>query len=282
MKLVPSIDLIADAYKNHYAIPSFCVWNAETIDIVLRTAEKLKAPVMLMSGPGEFGYFSPEQLVSIAKVLGAKYDCTVAYHLDHGDSIEQVAECISAGFTSVMLDFSTRSFGDNVDGMKATVKLARPKGISVEGEIGMVGKNSKDDFEGSEGSSLTDPDQAVQFCKETEIDMVAVSIGNAHGAYTKLPQFDFGLLETLYQRLPVPISLHGGSGTPPADLKRAISLGIAKVNVATEFIEAIKATNIGNWSKPNWLPATTADAMNAGAAVLEKWITLTGSAGKAR
>jgi ketose-bisphosphate aldolase len=282
VKLVPSLDLIRPARAGGYAIPSFCVWNAETIDMVLRTAETMKAPVLLMAGPLDMAYFGPRDLVAMTRTLGAKYDCSVALHLDHGDSLELVESCVAAGFTSVMLDFSARSLDENIRGVKEAVRLARPRGISVEGEIGMVGKNSDATAEGSEGSALTDPAQAAIFCEQTKVDMVAVSIGNAHGAYLSLPRFDFDRLAELHRRLGIPLVLHGGSGTPEADLKRAISLGIAKINVATEFIEAIKRTYIEAWRTKAWLPTTTAAAMKAGGEVLVKWVKLAGSAGAAR
>jgi len=282
VELVPSINLIRTAHAGGYAIPSFCVWNGETIDLVLRTAEAMKAPVMLMSGPGEIGFFGPRDFIAMTHALGAKYDCTVAYHLDHGASIEQVDACIAAGFTSVMLDYSARPLEENIRGMQEAVRLARPRGITVEGEIGMVGRNSADAIEGSEGSALTDPEQAALFCEQTQIDIVAVSIGNAHGAYLKLPRFDFDLLARLHKRLGIPLVLHGGSGTPEADLRRAIALGIAKINVATEFIEAIKGAYLDAWRGKIWVPSTTTAAMNAGEQVLRKWIGQAGCAGAAR
>jgi ketose-bisphosphate aldolase len=282
VKLVPSLDLIRSARAGGYAIPSFCVWNAETIDLVLRTAETMKAPVLLMAGPADMAYFGPKDLMAMAKVLGAKYDCTVAFHLDHGDSIELVESCVAAGFTSVMLDFSSKPLDTNIRGMQEAVRIARPLGITVEGEIGMVGRNSNETVEGSEGSALTDPTQAAAFCEQTKVDMVAVSIGNAHGAYLRLPKFDFERLAELNRRLGIPLVLHGGSGTPEADLKRAISLGIAKINVATEFIEAIKGSYTEAWRNKVWLPTTTAAAMKAGGEVLVKWMKLAGCAGAAR
>jgi ketose-bisphosphate aldolase len=282
LNLVPSLDLIRAAHAGGYAIPSFGVWNAESIDIVLRTAAALKAPVMLMAGPAELTYFSPADLVALTRTMGAKHDCTVSFHLDHGDSVELVEACVAAGFTSVMLDFSARSLEENVRGMQEAVRIARPRGITVEGEIGKVGRNSADTVEGSEGSALTDPAQAAAFCEQTKVDMVAVSIGNAHGAYTRLPRFDFDRLADLNRRLRIPLVLHGGSGTPEADLKKAISLGIAKINVATEFIEAVKGAYLEAWRNKVWLPSTTAAAMAAGGAVLEKWMKLAGCAGRAR
>ena len=270
MELVPSIDMIKEAYGKSYAIPSFCVWNGETIELVLKAAEKFNAPVMLMAGPGEFLWHRPRQLLEMAKILGQDYRCRVAFHLDHGDSPGLVEESIKAGFTSVMLDYSALPYEDNVAGMKKAVAMARPGGITVEGEIGHVGKASKSAAEGEGDSTLTDPEMAMRFCQETGIDMVAVSIGNAHGNYTKLPRFDFSLLEALKKSAGIPLVLHGGSGTPGDDIKRAVSLGIAKINVATEFIAAIKNAYLTAWQGDVWVPMTVPTAMEAGEKVLEK------------
>jgi ketose-bisphosphate aldolase len=278
MELVPSIDLVKEAYEKSYAVPSFCVWNGETIDLVLRTAEKMQAPVMLMAGPGEFGWHSPQQLLEMAQMMGRNYRCRAAFHLDHGDSLELAGESIQAGFTSVMLDYSARPYTENVEGMKKVVAMARPGGVTVEGEIGHVGKANTNAAEGEGDSSLTDPELAGRFCRETGIDMVAVSIGNAHGNYVKLPRFDFALLEELKKSTGIPLVLHGGSGTPPDDIRRAVSLGIAKINVATEFITAIKNAFLAKWQGDVWVPSTLPAAMEAGEKVLEKWILLSGSA----
>jgi ketose-bisphosphate aldolase len=281
MELVPSIELIKEAYDKSYAIPSFCVWNGETIGLVLRTAEKMKAPVMLMAGPGEFSWYRPRHLLETAKILGRDYHCRVAFHLDHGDSVELVDESLKAGFTSVMLDYSLRPYEDNVEGMKKVVAMAHPGGVTVEGEIGHVGKANKNAAEGGGEVSLTDPETAERFCRETGIDMVAVSIGNAHGNYIKLPRFDFALLEALNKRIGIPLVLHGGSGTPPDDIRRAVSLGIAKINVATEFITAVKNACFEKWQGDVWIPSTIPAVMEAGEKVLEKWILLAGCAGAA-
>ncbi len=117
----------------------------------------------------------------------------------------------------------------------------------------------------------------------TGIDTLAVSIGNAHGIYTTLPQLDFARLEKIHKTVSIPLVLHGGSGTPPDDLKRAISLGIAKINVATELINAQRNSLVNQWGakKNMWMPMAQAEAIDAMIPVLEKWLNLTGAAGRA-
>src|SRR5438477_7346052 len=176
-RLVPMHELLQRAWKHGYAVPSFCAWNAEVTETALQVASELHAPVILMSGPGEFPLNSPDTLARIAKSLIEKYPVPAALHLDHGDSPELVDTCIKAGYTSVMLDYSTRPFAENVAALKSVVARARPKGVTVEGEIGCVGKVDDLTVEGSEISTLTDPLDAARYAEQSGVDALAVSIG---------------------------------------------------------------------------------------------------------
>jgi tagatose 1,6-diphosphate aldolase GatY/KbaY len=281
-KLVPMHELLQPAWKAGYAVPSFCAWNAELMETILQVAVDLKAPVILMAGPGEFGLNSPDTLGRIARALIEKYPVQAALHLDHGDSFEMVYACISAGFTSVMLDYSLRPFDENATALKRVVALARPKGITVEGEIGCVGKVDDVTVEGGESSTLTDPGDAARYAEFTGVDALAVSIGNAHGIYTRLPVFDFDRLEKIRRAVPVPLVLHGGSGTQPEYIRRAVSLGMAKINVASELCKAFRDVYAADHSngKTGWLPSTLAAAKKPMAEVMVKWFKLAGAEGK--
>ena len=275
-------ELENDAIKGGYGIPSFCVWNAECIDAVLRTAQSLKAPVILMNGPGEYGLLPPAQMGAVAQTLAKRYNVRAALHLDHGDSPEMVDACLDAGYSSVMLDYSARPYQENVDALKKVVAKAHPMGVTVEGELGTLGQVDDITVEGGKVMTLTDPNVAADFVNSTGIDTLAVSIGNAHGIYTTLPQLDFDRLAKIHATVSIPLVLHGGSGTPPADLKRAISLGIAKINVATELITAQRNSLLNQWGakKNMWMPMAQAEAIDAMIPVLEKWLNLTGAAGR--
>jgi len=275
--------LLQPAYAGGYAVPSFCVWNAEVAETILQVAADLRAPVILMNGPGEFGLNSPDTLARVCGAIASKYPVPMALHLDHGDSLGMVRDCLAAGYSSVMLDYSTRSYAENAAGMKQVVAMARPLGVTVEGEIGAVGKVDSVTGEGGDHSTLTDPDQAARFVEETGVDALAVSIGNAHGIYTKLPVFDFERLEKIRKAVGVPLVLHGGSGTQPEYIRRAVSLGMAKINVASELCKAFHDAYLGQMKdgKPGWVPAMLAAARPAIAQVAEKWIRLAGAAGKA-
>lgn len=283
MKFIPMSRLLQRASAEGYAVPAFCVWSAETMEAVLRTASSLKAPVILMSGPWEFVLLSPSDMGAIAHALIKRFDVPAALHLDHGNSPNQVDECLAAGYTSVMLDYSTRPLSENAEAMKSVVAKAHPLSVTVEGELGLIGQVDDITVEGSKESTLTDPDLAASFVKDTGIDTLAVSIGNAHGVYKKLPQLDFERLKAVHARVPVPLVLHGGSGTPEADLRHAISLGIAKVNVASELISAVRTSLMDQWNsgKNLWTPIAQAAAIEAMTKVAEKWLRLTGAAGRA-
>jgi len=281
VEFVSASTLIKRAHRERYGIASFCVWNAESCDAALNAASKLRAPVLLMASRTEFSMLSPRKLARVARTVASDYEVPAALHLDHGASIDEVKECLDAGFTSVMLDFSTRPFEENIAALRAVVEMARPYGASVEGELGHVGRADNDTSEGHGASALTDPATAGRFVRETGIDMLAVSIGNAHGHYSALPRLRFDLLAEIQKAAEIPLVLHGGSGTPPEDVQRAIQLGICKINVASDLCTAIRSSLQSQWTAPSWLPSTMGVAMAATAPVLERWITAVGSAGKA-
>ncbi len=283
MKFMPMSELLLRAASGGYAVPSFCAWSAESMEVVLRTAADLKAPVILMNGPGEFGVLSPLEQGAVAHALVERFEVQAALHLDHGDSLAQVESCLAANYSSVMLDFSTRPFAENIDALRTVVSMARPRGVTVEGELGLIGQVDQVSVEGGKHSTLTDPTMAAEFVEKTGIDALAVSIGNAHGMYTTLPKLDLELLAKLKAATGIPLVLHGGSGTPEGDLRRAISLGIAKVNVASELMKAVRESLQEQWSagKNLWLPMAQAESIKAIAPVLEKWFRVTGAIGQA-
>jgi len=283
VNFIPSLELIRDAAKRGYAVPSFCVWNSESMDTVLRVASDCRAPVMLMNGPAEFALLQPDRMADTARAMAKHYNVPAALHLDHGDSLAGAEQCLAAGYTSLMLDYSCKPFAENVAGLQQLVRLARPRGLTTEGEIGAVGRVDDITGEGCKESSLTDPTELRNYVEQTGLDMVAISFGNAHGNYPTRPKLDMELLARLRTAAGIPLVLHGGSGTPEEDLKQAISLGIAKVNVASELVRAVRDTLLERWHghQTLWITLTLAEAMKALAPVVEKWCRYTGAAGKA-
>jgi tagatose 1,6-diphosphate aldolase GatY/KbaY len=282
MKLLPMHVLLQAAWQGGYAVPSFCAWNAEVTETILQVAARLKAPVILMSGPGEFALNPPDTLARISKAIAEKYEAPAALHLDHGDSPEMVESCLAAGYTSVMLDYSTRPFEENAAALKGIVGRAHRLGVTVEGEIGCVGRVDDVSVEGGKTSALTDPAEAARYAEMTGVDALAVAIGSAHGLYTRLPVFDFDRLEQIRRRVQVPLVLHGGSGTQPEYLRRAVALGMAKINVASELCQAFREAYAQALAGgTNWVPLALSAVKPAIAQVVEKWIRLCGADGKA-
>ncbi|MFX0098420.1 MAG: ketose-bisphosphate aldolase [Candidatus Hodarchaeota archaeon] len=275
--------LVKKALAEGYAVPAFNIWNAETIEVVLKTAEKLQSPVILMTSTYELDLLSPKRYGSMAHEIAEDYDVPAALHLDHGSSMKQVDDCIKANYTSVMLDFSLKPFDENASALKEVVDKAKPKGITVEGEIGAIGQADQTAIEGAHESEFTDPQQARLYVEKTGVDILAISIGNAHGIYKTLPEFDFERLKNIKESTKIPLVLHGGSGTPVEHLQKAISLGITKVNIGTEFSRAYSDYMLSQWSegKNLWVPIATVSALRKMAKVVKKWIKNLGSEGKA-
>ena len=287
MSLVPMNDLVKKAYRQGYAVPAFCAWNAEVIEAILSSAEKLRAPVILMSGPGEFPVLAPAVMAAVSYALAARHDVPAALHLDHGDSLQMVRDCVEARYTSVMLDFSAKPFEENVAGLQEVVKLARPKGITVEGEIGKIGKADEVTAEGGAtagpASAFTDPAQAAEYVRRTGVDLLAVSVGNKHGFYRGDPHLEFGLLSELKAAVSVPLVMHGGTGIPEKDIRRSVGLGIAKVNVASELVHGFRGSLTAQWQEGRnlWTPIACGEAAKIIGPVVEKWIRVTGAEGRA-
>ncbi|MDP3176490.1 MAG: class II fructose-bisphosphate aldolase [Spirochaetaceae bacterium] len=283
MSFVPMKALMDKAWRGGYAVPAFCAWNAEVMSAALRVAERLRAPVILMQGPGEFPLLPPPEMAAVARAIEALHGATAALHLDHGDSPALVSSCLENGYTSVMLDYSTRPFEDNVAALAEVARLARPLGVTVEGELGHVGKASETSVEGSTVSTLTDPATAREYVERTGVDCLAVSIGNKHGFYRGDPKLEFGLLEELRAATGIPMVLHGGTGISAADIERAISFGIAKVNVASELVHGVRASLVEQWAggRNQWTPEAQAVATRSIEASMEKWFRMTGAVERA-
>jgi len=283
VKFVPMAELLRDASLRGYAVPAFCIWSMEELAVVLRVAAELRAPFIVMASRFEFMLMSPAMYADCAQSLMRHFTVPAALHLDHGESLEQVKACLDAGFTSVMLDYSARPFEENVAGLRQVCAWAHPLGVTVEGELGHVGKADTVTAESEGDSTLTLPEEAARYVAATGVDALAVSIGNAHGQYTRLPQFDFDRLAAIRAAVNVPLVLHGGSGTPDADLKRAIALGMAKINVATDLTVAMRRGLQSELAlaQPRWLPHSLNLAVAGVIPVVERWFQLTGAVGRA-
>lgn len=284
--LVSPLDLYKKAKKGGYAVGAFNTCSIEITKAIIAAAEELKAPVVIETSPGEADFLGSEIAVAEVKILAKKAKVPIALHLDHGKSVPMVEEVIKAGYTSVHIDASALEFEKNVALTKKVVTLAHEKGITVEGEIGHVAGTSQLHQKELviDEDTLTDPDEAASFVKKTKVDVLAVAIGNIHGVYKNPPKLDFKRFEEIVAKTCILYSLHGGSGIPKNQVKKAISLGIVKVNVNTELRMAFKEGILHEFEVHpeevvpyKYLPAGTEAVKKA----VENKIRLFGSAGKA-
>jgi ketose-bisphosphate aldolase len=276
-------DPVGRAFREGYAVPAFCAWNAEVMRVILQTAARLSAPVILMHARPDFTLLPPAMMAEVTRVVAKRFDVPAVLHLDHGDTPELARECIAAGYTSVMLDYSARPFEENAEALRAVAALAQPLGISVEGEIGHVGKADESAVEGGAVSALTDPRDAAEYVRRSNVDLLAVSIGNKHGFYRGEPRIEFGLLAELHAAVKVPLVMHGGTGIPEKDIRRSVELGISKVNVASELVHAFRSSFNAQWEGGGnpWVPFALGVAVAGLEKIVEKWIRITGAEGKA-
>lgn len=241
MSLVPLSRLLDNAGNGGYAVGAFNCNNMEIVQAIIAAAEKENAPVVLQASQGAIKYAGLDYISAMAKLAAGQTTVPVTLHLDHGTSFEQCMRCIHAGFTSVMIDGSKLPLADNIALTRKVIEVARAVGVSVEAELGKIG-GTEDDITVSEREALfTDPEDAAVFVRETGVDALAVAIGTAHGQYKGVPRLDFARLEKISSLVKIPIVLHGSSGVPDADVQRAISLGVRKVNIDTNIREAFVA-----------------------------------------
>ena len=242
MGLVGFKEMMENAQKGKYAIGAFNVENMEMVKAVLSAAEELKAPVILQTTPSTVSYGGATTYAAIVRAEADNYNISVCLHLDHGNSYELAMEAIEAGYSSVMIDGSPLEYEGNIEVSKRVVEVAHKKGIPVEAELGKVG-GKEDDLE-VEVDTNTDPAKAQDFIERTGIDSLAVAIGTAHGFYEGTPVLDKERLSEINALTDIPLVLHGASGLTDEDVKDCISLGICKVNFATElrvaYTEAIR------------------------------------------
>lgn len=238
MPLVNMNELLLEAQQGDWAVPSFSVANMEMVIGILQAAEETGSPVILQIAEVRLKY-SPLDLIGPLMVSAAESaDIPVAVHFDHGTTLEAIEQALDLGFSSVMIDGSKLSIDENIKITRKVVKLAREYGADVEGEIGSVGGSE----DGSEDIAVhcTSPEQALRFQDETNVDALAVAIGNAHGNYKQEPKLRFDILEQVSAQLEVPLVLHGGTGISPEDFKKCIALGIKKINIATATFDAVE------------------------------------------
>ncbi|AOZ92754.1 class II fructose-1,6-bisphosphate aldolase [Paenibacillus crassostreae] len=244
MPLVSMTDMLNKALKGKYAVGQYNINNLEWTQAILGAAEEEKSPVILGVSEGaarHMGGFNTVVKMVEGLLLDMKITVPVAIHLDHGSSFDKCKAAIDAGFTSVMIDGSHHPIDENIEMTKKVVEYAHAKGVSVEAEVGTVGGQEDDVIGGIMYAKL---DECVRIVKETGIDTLAPALGSVHGPYLGEPNLGFKEMEEIRDATNIPMVLHGGTGIPEHDIKKAISLGTSKINVNTEnqivFAKAVR------------------------------------------
>ncbi|MGL4662658.1 MAG: class II fructose-1,6-bisphosphate aldolase [Culicoidibacterales bacterium] len=244
MALVSMTEMLNKAKAEKYAVGQFNINNLEWTRAILETAQENNSPVILGVSEGAAKYMGGfDTVVGMTKGLikGLNITVPVALHLDHGSSFDSCKAALDAGFSSVMIDGSHHSIDENVAMSKQVVDYAHAMGASVEAEVGTVG-GEEDGVIG--GIQYADPAECLRVVKEAGIDALAAALGSVHGPYKGEPVLGFDEMKEISELTGAPLVLHGGSGIPEHQIKKAIELGHAKINVNTEcqmvFTEATK------------------------------------------
>ncbi|MEG0898955.1 MAG: class II fructose-1,6-bisphosphate aldolase [Oscillospiraceae bacterium] len=236
--LVTLKEILSDAHKKGYAVGAFNINNMEIIQALVEAAEEENSPIILQTSEGAIKYAGMEYLQAIVAIAAKNTKVPVCLHLDHGTTFDVMMKCMASGWTSIMYDGSHHTLDQNIKETSEIVKIAHALGISVEAELGRL-SGIEDNISVEEKDSIyTNPDEAVQFVRETNVDALAIAIGTAHGKYKGEPKLDYERLDKIKKLLNMPIVLHGASGLTEEQITKAVSLGVNKINIDTDIRQA--------------------------------------------
>ena len=240
MAYVVTKKMLLDAQRGGYAVGAFNAENLEMVQAIVAAAEEAHSPVIIQTTTSTLKYATPADFCGMVRAEAERAGVDVALHLDHGADFAVCAKCFRAGYSSIMIDGSRLPLEDNIVLTRGVVEMCHVADVPVEAELGEVG--GKEDSVSSAGANLTDPADAVQFVRETDVDSLAVGIGTAHGVYKTTPRLDIGRLAEIRAAVSVPLVLHGASGLTEQNVRDCISRGVCKVNFATELRQAFTAS----------------------------------------
>lgn len=237
--LVTSKELLVPARARGYAVGAFNAIDMESAQAIFSAAHETRSPFIIQITQTTLSYTEPEELFGLTMALSKKATVPHAVHLDHGRSFEVCIRFLRLGVTSLMIDGSLqedgkspRTYEENIDVTRRVAAAAHAVGVSVEGEIGRLGQIIS---EADEKSHLTTAEEAAGFVKDTGVDQLAVAIGTTHGLFKGRPHIAHDRLQEIAAKISIPLVMHGGTGVPDDDVRKAISLGIAKINIDTQI-----------------------------------------------
>jgi len=226
-------EVLKDAKEKGYGVGAFNFHNQDILEAIILAAEEMNAPVIAMVTPPYIQNLGLEVCAAVGKELARKSKVPVVLHFDHGNSFELAMKCLVHGFSSVMFDGSRLPLEENIRMTKQVADVCRAVGASIEGELGAIG--GVEDGMKSDGANLVIPEEAQMFVEKTGVDVLAPSIGTAHGIYKSEPVLDYERLGKVRALTDCYLALHGGSGLTAEQFKKMIATGINKVNVGTEL-----------------------------------------------
>ena len=284
MTLVSGKELLTAAQQGNYGVGAFNCNNMEIVQAIIAAAEAESSPVIIQASQGAIKYAGLDYIVGLVTTAAKNTRIPVCLHLDHGTDFQQVVRCIAKGFSSVMFDGSKLPMEENIAITRRIVEIASAVGVSTEAEIGKIAGTEDEVNVHEKEAMLTDPSEVKYFVENTGVDSLAVAIGTAHGQYKFEPKLDFARLAKIRDLVDIPIVMHGSSGVPDADVRKAISLGVRKVNIDTNireaFVKGIKGAMDGNPQEidPRKLLGPAREAMTE---IVRGKIRVFGSNGKA-
>ena len=235
--LASTQEILDQAIEGGFAVGAFNVYNLEGAKAVVQAAEQEHLPVIIQIHPKSI-LAGSKALPALCLAAAKEATVLVSVHLDHSDSEDAIKASLTAGIRSVMADGSALKFDMNVIFTRQCVKNVHSAGGFVEGELGRLSGTEEGLTISEYEARYTNPEQAYEFCIKTGLDALAICIGNVHGKYLREPELDFGRLSSIKEAVSVPLVLHGGSGLPENTVRRAIELGVRKLNVNTELRNA--------------------------------------------
>ena len=273
---VPMKEIVDRAYAGKYGVPAVPGFNEFLVRASIEAAVEAESPlIFLISNRGD-----PEFSHGVVRYFAEKADIPVALCLDHSNSFEDGVIGIRTGCTAIMVDRSTLPYDENVAQVKLLAQIAHAAGVSIEAEIGHVGRG--DNYAVDRTRGLTEPGDAKRFFADTSVDCLAVAVGTAHGVYTGTPKLDFERLAAINEACGAPLALHGGSGSGDENLHRACQMGVAKVNIVTDIIianyQAVLDGDFAGNKAHGMIPAISESTRKFVLSLFD----ITGSAGKAK
>ena len=236
--LVTSKELLLKAQEGGYAVGAFNVENMEMVQAVLAAAEEFNSPVIMQTTPSTVKYAGLDYYLANVEAAAKRTKVPVVMHLDHGNSFELAMQAMHAGYTSVMIDASSKPFEENVALTREVCRIAHAVDVSVEAELGTIGTTAQSmTTTSSTEIHYTEPEEATRFVAETGVDTLAIAIGTCHGIYPKgmVPTLQIQRLKDIKKVVPIPLVLHGGSANKDEEIAEAARCGINKINISSDI-----------------------------------------------